>query len=94
MLPGASYTLAGPLRWCELDGDWVVFCAATGALHCTDKPTAALLALLEDAPATAAEIAQRFASLTEVEISDGVAAGIGDLLDELQRTGFVECEAR
>lgn len=94
MQSSASYVLAGPLRWCDFEGDWVVFCTATGALRYTDQPTAAVLATLEEAPATAAEVAARIAAATGVTVSDEVMVGLGDLLDELQRTGFLECEAR
>lgn len=94
MQPGADYVLTGPLRWCELDGDWVVYSTATGALRYADKSTAAVLASLEEGVSSAAAIAQRIAALTETDLSEGVELGIGELLDELQRTGFVECRTR
>lgn len=94
MQPSDRYALAGPLRWCEFDGEWVVFCTATGALRCTDQPTAAVLATLEEAPATAAAVAARIVAATEVAVSDEMMVGLVDLLDELQRTGFLERETR
>ena len=94
MLADASHVLSGPLRWCEIDGDWVVFCTASGSLRQADAPTAAVLATLEQGPASATVIAQRIAEATETLMGEDVLRGIDELLDELQRTGFVEGLAR
>ena len=93
MQRSVNYCLAGLLRWCEFDGDWVVYCTTTGALRHADKPTAAVLAMLEESPASAADVARRIAAETEITPTDEVMLGIGDLLDELQRVGFLEREA-
>ena len=90
MLAGARYFLSGPLRWCEIDGDWVVYCIATGSLRQADAPTAAVLATLEDGPASAGTIAQRITDATEAPLDEDVLLGIAGLLEDLQRTGFVE----
>jgi len=88
--PPEIYTLSGPLRWHDFDGEWVVFGTATGALRHLDGLTAAVLAALEDAPATASAVAQRMAEATEVELGNDMVGGIVGLLEELQRNGLVE----
>ena len=91
MRPSHLFSLSGPLRWREFDGEWVVFSVATGALRHVDTLTAAVLAMLEDAPATAASVAQQVAAASEVTLSDEMISGVVALLDDLRRNGFLEC---
>lgn len=91
MHPSDCFTLSGPLRWHEFDGEWVVFSTATGALRHLDTLTAAVLAILEEAPAPAALVAQQVSAATEVALTDDMVSGIMALLDDLQRSGFLEC---
>lgn len=91
MHPSDCFILLGPLRWHAFDGEWVVFSTATGALRHLDTLTAAVLALLEEAPAPASTVAQQISAATEVALTDEMVFGITALLDDLQRNGFVEC---
>ncbi len=91
MHPSDRFVLLGPLRWHEFDGEWVVFSSATGALCHLDTLTAAVLAILEEAPAPAALVAQQVSAATEVALTDDMVSGIMALLDDLQRSGFLEC---
>ncbi len=88
------FILAGPLRWREFDGEWVVFSTATGALRHLDTLTAAVLATVEEAPAPAATVAQQISAATEVALTDEMMSGIVALLDDLQRSGFLERQNR
>lgn len=85
------FTLLGPLRWHEFDGEWVVFSTATGALRHLETLTAAVLAMLEEAPAPAGTVAQRISVATELALTDEMKSGILALLEDLQRSGFLEC---
>ncbi len=91
MHPSDCFILSGPLRWHEFDGEWVVFSTATGALRHLDTLTAAVLAILEEAPAPAALVVQQVSATTEVALTDDMVSGIMALLDDLQRCGFLEC---
>jgi hypothetical protein len=91
MEEGVRYSLAGPLRWQEMDGEWVAFGVDSGALQHLDPLSAAVLATLEESPGSAEEVARRIALVTEVELSREVASGIDAILDDLHRTGFLVC---
>jgi len=89
--PSDRFNLLGPLRWHEFDGEWVVFSTATGALLHLDTLTAAVLAILEEAPAPAATVAQQISAATEVALTGEIVSGMLALLDDLQRNGLLEC---
>ena len=91
MHPSDRFFLLGPLRWHEFDGEWVAYSTATGALQHLDTLTAAVLAMLEEAPAPARTVAQQISAATEVALTDEMMSGIQALLDDLHRIGFLEC---
>ena len=84
------YGVAGPLRWQEFDGEWVVYCTTTGALQAADAVTAAVLSVIECAPASIDDVVSQVAASTGVASTPGLRAGMSVLLDELQRIGMVQ----
>lgn len=89
-MQSVSYAPAGPFRWKEIDGEWVVFCSASGALQVADTVTAVVLASVECSPASVDRLVSEVASATGAATTEELRAGMSVLLDELERIGMVQ----
>ena len=87
----SSYSLSSSLRWLLLDGEWVVFASAAGALLKADALTTAVCALLEEGPGSATSLADRVAQVMEVASNEALQSRITEVLDNLVNCGLVEC---
>lgn len=85
------YGLCEPLSWRCIDGQWLVFGAASGTLLQADRLSAALLALIEEAPASQAEIVRRLAQDIDSEVTAELSAQVLDAIRVLARAELVEC---
>lgn len=86
------YRLSGPLRWRRLDGEWLVYSTATGALRHADAVDAAVFVLLEAGAATAEGLSAALAAETGQTLSAAHRDGLSDLLDQLELAGFLVAE--
>ena len=84
------YALIGVLEWRELDGDWVVFCSASGALACVDVVGAALLGWLEDGPASAQDLTAKLCEAAGSLLPADADVGVADRLQHWEQAGWVE----
>lgn len=85
------YVLCETLSWRCIDGQWLVFGAASGTLLQPDRLSAALLALIEEAPASQTEIVSRLAQDIDSEVTAELSAQVLDAIGVLARAELVEC---
>lgn len=83
--------LLEPLRWRCLDGEWLVFGAASGALLRPDALGAAILSLLEESPLLLSAIVLRIAEDTEIAATPALHLRIAGIVDGLQRADLLQC---
>lgn len=80
--PNTPLLLTGALLWHAIDGDWVVYQPDTGAIAQIDTLGAAVLTLLELAPATLDELAAQLAADTG-SAPDAVRAELAEVVAAL-----------
>lgn len=93
-MPSFRYAAAGPLRWQEFDGEWVVYCTTTGALQAADALTAAVLSVIECSPSPVDDVVTQVSASTAVAPTPQMRAGMSKLLDELERVGMLQSQWR
>jgi len=84
------YALSGPLRWRNLDGQWLVHCCASGATMVADPVDAALLEWLGDGPASAADLALRLEVASGAQMPPDSQQGIDERLQAWLQHGWVD----
>lgn len=84
------YALVGELNWHEIDGDWVVFCHASGALQCVDAVGAALMLCLEDGPASIGELTAQVALAAGASLPEDSMVGVAEYVRRWQHDGWLE----
>lgn len=87
----SRFVLCEPLSWRCIDGQWLVFGAASGTLLQADRLSAALLVLIEEAPASQTEIVSRLAQHIGSEVTAELSARVLDAVGVLARAELVEC---
>jgi hypothetical protein len=87
----SHYALNEPLRWRCIDGEWLAFGMASGALLRPVPLAAAVLALIEEQPLTRDEIVRCIAQDTELAVTPEMAGRVGAVIDELVRAEIMEC---
>lgn len=73
-----------------LDSLTALFDRASGQTHLLAAPSPEILAVLSDAPATAAELVERLAARFDLSVEGDALAVIVARLDELAALGLVE----
>ena len=86
----ALHRIVEPLRWCDLDGEWVVYLPKAGTLVQLDHFDATVLSLVEQAPASKESVARVIATATELTFSTVLLDRVSDAVDDLRQRGLVE----
>jgi hypothetical protein len=90
----AEYWLAAPLAWHAMDGSWLVFQAADGLVSEIDDLGGLVLSLVEQQPATTAELLGRLAALAGDDWSTAAASRADEAITALQRVGLLDVRPR
>lgn len=89
-----EFWLATPLRWCQLDGAWLVFQAGNGLVCELDGLSALLLSLIEQRPMTSDELLAQLSEAAHDRWSAQGAGPLHDTLSQLQHIGLIDRRRR